>query len=327
MSRCLDPEQLAALLAAIAGRRLLVVGDAMLDEYVWGAAERVSPEAPVLVVRAQRQTCVPGGAANVMGAARALGARAGLAAVVGRDAAAETLARGLTAAGAEPLELVADPQRPTTIKTRVVAHSQQVLRIDRESREPLGEETAAELLRRVEAALPGCHGLLLSDYDKGVLTPETIPALLAAAARAGVPAAVNAKPRLAGFYQGVELLTVNRAEAEALCGLAPDTPERAAHCAQWIGEHLGCRLTLVTLGGEGAMLYQRGGASEPVPPVPVQVFDVAGAGDTTIAAMFLGLVAGAEPAEAADLAMRAAAVVVRKVGVATAAPEEILGLV
>jgi D-beta-D-heptose 7-phosphate kinase/D-beta-D-heptose 1-phosphate adenosyltransferase len=316
----------AELLAAMAGVPVLVVGDAMLDEYVWGVAERVSPEAPVLVVRSQRTTHVPGGAANVVGCLLALGARCGLSGAVGCDRQADVLRAKLVELGAAPVELVADALRPTTVKTRVLAHTQQVVRIDHESRAPLENGPARDLLARVASALDGCRGLLLSDYDKGVLNPETIPALLALAAQRGVRVAVNAKPRLAAFYQGVDLLTVNRVEAEALCGITPDTPAKAAHAAEWIGEHLDCGATLVTLGGEGAVLHERHGATTAIAPIPVAVCDPAGAGDTTIATAHLALCAGATPVEAARVAMYAAAVVVRKVGVATATPREILAL-
>jgi len=318
--------RLAELLAALSTVRTLVVGDVMVDEYVWGRAERVSPEAPVLVIRSERTTQVPGGAANVAQCLLALGARVGVCGVVGADAPADALIDALGAAGADPVRLVRDPARPTTIKTRVLAGTQQVVRIDKECRDALSEASSADLLAQVDAALPACSGLLLSDYDKGVLTPESIAALLELAHRHGVRVAVNAKPRLAGFYQGVDLLTVNRVEAEAICGIAPDSPAQAARAATWIGERLGCAHTLVTLGGDGAMLHQCGGETHLVAPWPVPVFDVAGAGDTTIAAAHLALCAGAEPREAVELAMRAAAVVVRKVGVATATPAEVLAL-
>lgn len=316
----------AELLAAMAGVPVLVVGDAMLDEYLWGQAERVSPEAPVLVIRAQSTTHVPGGAANVLGCLTALGGRAGLCAVRGDDEQGRELAARLTEQGAAPLELVTDGDRPTSVKTRVLAGTQQVVRIDRESRAALGAEPTAVLLSRTARALAGCRGLLLSDYDKGVLNPETIPALLALGQAAGATIAVNAKPRLAAFYQGVDLLTVNRVEAEAICGISPDTPANAARAAEWIGEHLDCAATLVTLGGDGAVLHERHGATHHVPPLRVQVFDPAGAGDTTIATTHLALCAGATPLEAVELAMRAAAVVVRKVGVATATPAELEAL-
>lgn len=318
--------RLAELLAAMADQRTLVVGDVMLDEYVWGRADRVSPEAPVLVVRSERVTQVPGGAANVAQCLLALGARVGVCGVVGSDEAGHSLGRQLAEAGADPVRLVTDADRPTTIKTRVLAGTQQVVRIDRECRDALGAAPAAALLAEVEAALDGCAGLVLSDYDKGVLTPEFIAALLDLAQARGVRVAVNAKPRLAGFYQGVDLLTVNRSEAEAICGITPDSPAQAARAATWIGERLGCRHTLVTLGGDGAMLHQGGGETHLVAPWPVPVFDVAGAGDTTIAATHLALCAGAAPREAVELAMRAAAVVVRKVGVATATPAEVMAL-
>lgn len=318
-------QRLRELLEAIARQRLLVLGDAMLDEYIWGVAERISPEAPVMVVRCQRVTRVPGGAANVYNSVRALGAAAGLAAVVGTDEAGRQLAEQLTASGAEPLVLVEDPARPTTIKTRVVAHSQQVVRIDREERRPLEPPLAAELTHRATSALEACDGLLLSDYDKGVLTPANIPDLLAAAAARGLPVAVNAKPHHADCYRGVTLVTVNRVEAEAIAGEPVADVAAARRVASLVVERLGAAHALVTLGPEGAVLAGADGA-EHVPAIEVQVYDTAGAGDTSIAAAHLALCAGASPREAVELAMRAAAVVVSKVGVQTSSPAEILAL-
>ncbi len=314
------------LLKAIGRLRSLVIGDAMVDEYIWGVAERVSPEAPVLVVRSEQVTQVPGGAANVVHCLRAMGAGAGLGAVVGDDEAGRGLAQRLTELGADPLVLVADPARPTIVKTRVLAHTQQVVRIDREVRGQLPDDLLQVFFDRCGAALNGCTGLLLSDYDKGVLTPHTIPAIVAEAARRGAPVAVNAKPRNAPLYRDVDLVTVNRFEAEAICGFAPEGRDEARRAADAIVDSIGCGHVLVTLGGEGAVLRAREGEAVHVPAVQVQVFDPAGAGDTTVAAAHLALCAGAEPLEAAQLAMLAAAVVVRKVGVATATAAEILAL-
>ncbi|MCC7490994.1 MAG: hypothetical protein IT204_01525 [Fimbriimonadaceae bacterium] len=314
------------LLASIASRRTLVVGDAMLDEYVWGTAERVSPEAPVLVLRAGPNTAVPGGAANVIACLRALGARAGLVAVSGDDAAGSALGARLAELGCDPLALVRDSGRPTTVKTRILAGNQQVVRVDREDRSPLPPLVAAELQAATEQALAGCDSLLLSDYDKGVLTPQSIPPLVAAAKARGAFVSVNAKPHYAAAYAGVDLLTVNRVEAAAISGLSPTDLPSAAAAATRIGEQVGCPLVLVTLGPDGAVLWQAGTGAQQVPPVSVPVFDPAGAGDTTFATLHLALTAGAPPREAAALAMLAAAVVVRKVGVATAAPAEILAL-
>ncbi|NUQ00572.1 MAG: hypothetical protein HUU35_12025, partial [Armatimonadetes bacterium] len=182
----IPPDRLQELLNAIARVRTLVVGDAMLDEYIWGAAERISPEAPVMVIRSERVSQVPGGAANVINCLRALGAGAGLGAVIGQDEAGQILRQRLTEAGAEPVLLIVDPDRPTTVKTRVVAHSQQVLRIDREVRRPLSAALAAALDQAANEALASCDGLLLSDYDKGVLTPDSVPPLLASARARGV---------------------------------------------------------------------------------------------------------------------------------------------
>ncbi len=316
----------AELLEAMARRRVLVVGDAMLDEYIWGVAERISPEAPVLVVRSERVTHVPGGAANVINCLRALNAGAGLAAAVGDDHAGRQLRDQLAAAGVEPLLLVTDPSRPTTLKTRVVAHSQQVVRIDKELRGALPEELVLRLDREAGEALATCDGLLLSDYDKGVLTPDSIPPLLTAARRQAVPVAVNAKPHHARCYQEVDLVTVNRVEAEAVCGFRPESVAEAGRAADYLAAELRCRNLLITLGPDGAVLRDPAGALHHVEAVPVEVYDTAGAGDTTIATAHLALCAGATPLEAAELAMWAAAVVVRKVGVQTATPEEILAV-
>lgn len=319
-------ERLRQLLDGIASLRILVVGDAMLDEYIWGTAERISPEAPVMVVRSQKITQVPGGAANVINCLRALGAGAGLVAVAGPDPAAEVLGDRLREAGVEPLMLLTDPDRPTTVKTRVVAHSQQVVRIDHEARGPLPAALASQLGREAAAAMAGVDGLLLSDYDKGVLTPISVPPLLKSARERGLPVAVNAKPHHAATYHGVDLVTVNRVEAEAICGRNPGSITEAETAAAEIAAQLDCRQVLITLGPDGAVLRDDSGATQHVPAVEVAVYDPAGAGDTTIATAHLALCAGAEPVEAVELAMRAAAVVVRKVGVQTASPAEILAL-
>ena len=315
--------RLRELLGEVAGVRTLVVGDAMLDEYIWGTAERVSPEAPVLVVRSHEVTHVPGGAANVIHNVLSLGARAGLVAVRGADHAGETLARKLYDLGAQPLCLLEEPDRPTTVKTRVLAHHQQVVRIDHESRTPLPAELGQRLVAEVDAALGGCAGLLLSDYDKGVLNPDTIPQLLATARRRGCFVAVNAKPHYAACYHGADLLTVNRAEAAALCGYRPEDPEAAGEAAAQIRRELGVERVLVTLSEDGLVLADSG-RPEYLPALEVAVSDPAGAGDTTVATLHLALCAGAAPREALDLARRAAAVVVRKVGVQTATPQEIV---
>lgn len=319
----MSPERLAHLLDALPRRRPLVLGDAMLDEYVWGTATRVSQEAPVLVVRSREVSHVPGGAANVLHCLQALDVAAGLVAVVGRDHPAENLHRLLESLGVEPLHLLPDAARQTTVKTRVVAQGQQVLRIDHETTTPLAEPIADELLTRLAAGLETCDSLLLSDYDKGVLTGETIPRVLAAARAAGALVGVNAKPRWAAAYRGVDLLTVNRAEASAIADTEVDDLDSALAVAGPLAERLDCGLLLITLGPDGAVYAARGEAPRHLAAVPVEVADPSGAGDTTLAAAHLALCAGASPAEAVELAMFAAGVVVRKLGVATASRAEI----
>ncbi|HAZ63434.1 MAG TPA: hypothetical protein DCZ72_07485 [Armatimonadetes bacterium] len=318
--------QLDALLAQMARVRTLVLGDVMLDTFIWGRADRVSPEAPVLVVRAERDSQMPGGAGNVVRCLRALGAQVGVAGVVGDDADGATLARLLAEDGADPLHLLPAADRPTTVKTRILAGGQQVVRVDRELAQPLPADLSAQLDALLRPALTGCQGLLLSDYDKGVLQPALIDRVLALAAELGVRVAVNAKPHLAGHYRRVDLLTVNRVEAEAILDRRLPTHDDVAAGARDLAARPEPRHTLITLGPEGAMLLAHDGEPQLVPALPVQVYDVAGAGDTTVAAAHLALCAGAEPRAAIEVAMRAAAVVVRKRSVATASPDEILAL-
>ena len=322
----MTPDRLEALLGCLPRVGSLVLGDAMVDEYIWGVAERISPEAPVMVLRRERVTQVPGGAANVVHGLRTLGARSGLVAVVGEDAAAGALRERLVELGCDPTVLLPDADRPTTVKTRVVAQTQQVVRIDTETRAPLSTAVAERVIAATDEALAGFDGLLLSDYDKGVLTPTVIAAVLRAAERRGVRVAVNAKPHHAARYRGADLVSVNRVEAEAITGVRPGDPVQAREAAQRLAEIAGCRHVLITLGGDGALLRCPDGECHHAHAVAVPVYDVAGAGDTTICTTHLALCAGASPAEAVELAMLAAAVVVRKVGVAAVDADEIRAL-
>jgi len=305
------------------GRRVLVVGDVMLDEFLWGRVSRISPEAPVPVVEVTRQSFHLGGAGNVAANVRSLGGDAALVGLVGRDAAGEHVKQALLAAGVVP-RLVSAKDRPTTLKTRIVAHSQQLVRADREeSRDAVGAE--AEAIREtLRAELAGCDVLVISDYQKGVVTAPLLRALLPLARRRGLPVLVDPKVRHFGLYRGVTLVTPNQLETEQATGIRLREDGDLGRAARRILSLLSCRAALVTRGEQGMSLFARGQPPLHVRATAREVFDVTGAGDTVIATLALALAAGATLAEAAFLANAAAGVVVGKVGTAQASADEVL---
>ena len=305
--------------------RLLVVGDIMLDEYVWGNVKRVSPEAPVPVVAVTRDTKGLGGAANVALNVACLGAGVQVAGLVGADPAGREIARLLRKRGIGVTGLVVDPDRPTTVKTRVIAHQQQVVRIDRENHEPPTERARKALRKHVLTALDGSDGVVLSDYRKGALSRELVEEVAAAARKKGVFVAVDPKQTDFAFYRGCTLITPNVAEAEAALGGREFTGDLDI----WEGgkailRKTGARAVLLTRGEEGMSLVERG--RRPFFHIPAQgrhVFDVTGAGDTVIGTLATGLGVGATLRDAALLANVAAGVVVGEVGTAPITVEKL----
>jgi D-beta-D-heptose 7-phosphate kinase/D-beta-D-heptose 1-phosphate adenosyltransferase len=302
--------------------RLLVVGDVVLDEYLWGTVERVSPEAPVPVVHVRDESVVLGGAANVARNVVALGGAVALCAVVGDDAAGQRVAELVEALGVDPSGLVVASGRPTTRKTRVVARSQQVVRFDRETHEGLEASAVRRLLAAVDAALPGVHGVIVEDYGKGVLEGRTGAALMRRCLAAGKPVAVDPKASLVP-WRGAALLKPNLREAEALSGIAIESDEDLVRAVARLRRRVGGGAVVVTRGAAGMTIFEGRGEGTPVATTRREVFDVQGAGDTTIAALALALRAGATLFEAAVIANAAAGVVVGKVGTATASADEV----
>lgn len=313
------------LLQAIAGRRVLVVGDLMLDHYLWGDTRRISPEAPVPVVTVQRESHRPGGAANVALNAAALGARVTLAGTWGDDDAGRLLADSLREAG---VNLLGRPTLgvPTIRKTRVVLRTQQLCRLDQEAPAIAYHPDVPALLRRLGRTMREADAVLLSDYAKGFLTPELVHGLGTRARAVGRLVALDPHPGNPLDLATVDLLKPNRAEALALAGitLPADAPFPAEALCRQLHESHGLRHLVITLGEEGMLVSTRGRAPHAIPTSARQVFDVTGAGDTSLATLVLGLVAGADLATAAHLANAAAGVVVGKLGTATATPAEIL---
>lgn len=296
--------------------RLLVVGDIMLDEYVWGSVRRISPEAPVPVVAVNRDSHVLGGAANVAVNISGLGAKSHLAGLIGNDGAGKDVLRLLRKTGIGVSGIASEAGRPTTRKTRVVAHNQQVVRVDREYREPPGEKAAASLLKGISALVPEVDGIVLSDYRKGVLTRELVAEINSLARRHGVFVAVDPKHPDFSFYAGCTVITPNRSEAEAAMGgqeISGDTGVDAAGKA--LLRKAQAAAILITRGEEGMSLVERGrAASFHVPALAREVFDVTGAGDTVIATLAVAMAAGVPIRDAAMLANVAAGVVVGEVG-------------
>jgi rfaE bifunctional protein kinase chain/domain len=318
----LDPRRLRSLLDDFGRVRLLVVGDVVLDEYVWGDVDRVSPEAPVPVVQVRSETVVLGGAANVARNAVALGASVVVCSVLGDDPGGSRVAGLLEDLGVKSDGLVRVPGRPTTRKTRVIARSQQVVRFDRETLAPLSPAAVEALQHAIARALPEVDGVVIEDYGKGVLSGDVAAAVMGRAATAGVPVAVDPKHDVSP-YRGAALLKPNLREAESLSGVAIDDRPALARAVRELRRKVGGGAVVVTRGADGMTVFEDDGEGLDVPTVAREVFDVQGAGDTTIAALALALRAGASLLEAAVLANAAAGVVVGKVGTATASRDEV----
>lgn len=318
----LSAERADTLLAAAPAVRVLVVGDVMLDAYLRGAALRISPEAPVPVVRVEDEWRALGGAANVATNVVALGAGCALAGVVGEDRAGRELLESLTSHGIDPAGLLRLAGRPTTVKTRILARHQQVARFDHEVDDDLDPAGADALVARIEALAAGCDAVVIEDYNKGVLTRRVIQGTLAAAAAHHKPVVVDPKSRFFFDYGGATVFKPNLPELSA----ALREPVRYEDAA-WMEAtraQLGCANLLLTLGEEGMSLLTAEGEHLRVPTVARSVYDVSGAGDTVTAVVAVALGAGASMIEAAILANIAAGIEVGKAGVATVSPAELL---
>ncbi|KAB0670138.1 D-glycero-beta-D-manno-heptose-7-phosphate kinase [Oryzomonas sagensis] len=323
----MDRKSLESLFNRIGTVKCLVMGDLMLDEYLWGKTERISPEAPVQVVDVLREELRLGGAGNVVNSLRALGAQVTVCSVVGQDANGEVLlsALGRQAAGTEAV--FRDPGRRTSRKTRVVASNQQIVRIDRESRTPLPKDVEEQVCAWIAAHAGEFGVILLSDYNKGVLTQRVIEAAVAAAAKAAVPVLVDPKGADFARYHGATILTPNRKEAETASGMAIHDMDSLSRAAESIMETAGLEHLLITRSEEGMSLFTRHGTAVHIPTVAREVFDVSGAGDTVLATLAVGMASGLTMAEAAGLANVAAGIAVGKLGTSTVAPAEIIDAV
>jgi D-beta-D-heptose 7-phosphate kinase/D-beta-D-heptose 1-phosphate adenosyltransferase len=319
-------QTLIGLLNGFHAAKVLVLGDVMLDRFVYGSVERISPEGPIPVVNVDRFADMPGGAANVARNIADLGSKVILLGVVGADIPGEDLRAQLAASPTISARLTIDGSRATTVKTRYVADGQQVMRADRESRDPLSPEVAERLLDALASALAEADLVVLSDYAKGVLSDAVTRAAIEAARRRGKRIIVDPKSKDFTKYRGATIITPNRLELQQACGEDCGTHEQVVAGARGILEQGICESLVVTRGKDGMSVVGADGTAAHLPTAARQIFDVSGAGDTVIATLALGLIAGGNVIDAAALANVAAGIAVGKRGTATVTTGEIIGM-
>jgi rfaE bifunctional protein kinase chain/domain len=331
MSNKLSLARARQILNTAAKARILVVGDVMLDQFIWGSVARISPEAPVPVVDFSHESFMPGGAANVARNLTALAVPTELFGTVGNDSAAGQLRVLLSQQRIGCHGLVASAMRRTSLKTRIVAHQQQVVRIDRETRDGLDAALTKSLLSRIKTKLATADAVIVCDYGKGVVTQPLLDEIKKLCRECGVWLSLDPKPVHELNLNGLSLITPNRKEAFELADLPDDTrnanplaDKNLMLVAERLLNELRPAVLLITLGESGMLLCQRGQKPFHIPTVAQEVFDVSGAGDTVIASFTLAVAAGASPLEAAIISNHAAGIVVGKVGTATTSPEELL---
>jgi len=328
--------RLTEILGAFPSRKILVIGDLMLDEFLWGKVTRISPEAPVPVVDIQRRASYPGGAANVARNLASLGAKVGLAGVIGQDVPGDHLVRLLNHESIVTVSVRHSPLRPTTHKTRICAitrqlhdhleieDQQQIVRVDEESRKPLDPESKAWLFDRLRAEISTHDAIIIEDYAKGLIDQDLVSLVIAEAKKHGKVVAVDPNPNNPFDWSGGTVLKPNRREAFLAAGLPYATDEESVlKAAAILQKKHAIKHLLITLGEAGMLLLEQGQKPYHTPTRAQDVFDVSGAGDTAIAAFTLALAAGATGIEAAEIANHAAGVVVGKLGTATLNVDEL----
>jgi D-beta-D-heptose 7-phosphate kinase/D-beta-D-heptose 1-phosphate adenosyltransferase len=303
--------------------KVLVIGDIMMDEYIWGNVSRISPEAPVPIVEVRQATKMLGGAANVAVNMASLGAKPFLCGVIGRDGVGKEILQSAARAGLTTEGLVQEKARPTSIKTRVVAHNQQVVRFDRESRREITAASIGRILRFVERNLSELDAVVVSDYGKGVISATLMKDLTELVKGSSVFVAVDPKTGNFDYYRGVDVITPNHHEAGSFCGFDIVDEESLARAGAQLLQNLGCRSVLITQGSRGMTLFEKDRRITRIPTVARKVFDVTGAGDTVIGTFSLGLASGLDLRSAAILSNYAAGIVVGEVGTSSAKADEL----
>ncbi len=317
MSTTYDSKVLSEGIDKFSSCRTLVVGDVIMDEFLWGRVERISPEAPVPVVQVEEESLVLGGAGNVVNNIISLGGQTLLCGVTGNDAMGRELVHMLQKMNSPTHGLVVEDRRPTTIKTRVVAHSQQVVRVDREEREPVTEASIERIITTVKEQNGFIDAIVVSDYGKGVVTRSLMDGLRSLGQDGQPILAVDPTVRNLALYKDVTLITPNNYEAQQMSGIQIEDDQSLRRAGTRLLDELGCQMVLLTQGDRGMTLFEGNGRTTQIPTVARKVFDVSGAGDTVTGTFTLALAAGLTPRQAAVLANLAAGIVVGEIGTAT----------
>lgn len=316
--------RLKRIIPGFTDKKVLIIGDLILDEFLWGEVSRISPEAPVPVVWVRSESFMPGGAANVANNIQSFGGKTYLAGVIGMDERGGTLKELLKKNGVDVGGVVVDSERPTILKTRIIAHHQQVVRIDKEKMEGLNADLISQIIMYVKAIIRDIDAIIIEDYGKGVVTPMLLREVLKLAKRHKKIVMVDPKEEHFNYYKGVTSITPNHHEASRATGIKVKDDKSLIKIGKTLLKKLKSESVLVTLGEDGMQLFERSGKITHIPTVAQDVFDVSGAGDTVISTFTLALTAGASMIEAARISNFAAGIVVGKVGIATVTQKELL---
>lgn len=319
-----DFNKLKEIIGNFKDAKVLVIGDLILDEFIWGDVSRISPEAPVPVVWVKRESFMPGGASNVANNLRSLGATTYLAGVIGLDERGAILKGELEQKGIDVSGIVADGSRPTTLKTRVVAHHQQVVRIDKEKLGGLSDYIIRRIISNARQIIDKVDAVIIEDYGKGVITPKLLKEIVPFAKSRKKIISVDPKEEHLKYYKGITLITPNNHEASKAVGFEIKDSDTLKKAGQAMLKKFQCKIALITLGENGMAVFEKDKPMKHIPTVAQDVFDVSGAGDTVIASYTLSLAAGADPLQAAHISNCAGGIVVGKVGIAVVSPEELM---
>ncbi|UCD55088.1 MAG: D-glycero-beta-D-manno-heptose-7-phosphate kinase [Candidatus Omnitrophota bacterium] len=316
--------KLKDIISSFRDKKILVIGDLILDEFIWGKVSRISPEAPVPVVWVNNESFMPGGASNVANNISSLGGKAHIVGMVGNDERARILKGELERRGVNIDGVFADSERPTILKTRVIAHQQQVVRIDREKVDHIRDSSIKKIAGFIESVIDEMDGLVVEDYGKGLITPKLLDRIIPMAKKKKKIIAVDPKEKHFSYYKGVTVLTPNNTEASRAAGFEIKDKASLKKAGLELLKKLKVRVLLITLGEEGMMVFEEGKSPRKIETIAQEVFDVSGAGDTVVSSYMLSLISGANTIQAAHIANCAAGVVVGKVGIAVVTQDEII---